>query len=908
MKAQLIENEVDLYSEIEILKKENYNLKKAARTNEKKISELNFEKENIQKKLLFREAVAKSSKGINMFVLDKDYRYLEFSIEHKQMMAATFSAEIEVDMKFLDYLNDEDNRKQVKKNFDKVLSGENLVSIETYKKNGKEKKWYECKYCPLYDIKNNVIGLNVYIYDISKQKLIEQVLRKNQLIYQTIADYNYDLEYWLGSDGKFIYLSPSCKRVTGYLPEEFMQNPELYLKIINKNDVHIFKNHSHKIDAGGHLLPIEFRIINKKGHERWIEHLCQAVYDNEGNYIGQRGSNRDITDRKNIQQNLLNSEKKLEKIFQTIPDAISLNRLDGTYLSVNNSFIEISGFSRKEVIGKSTSELNIWYEEKDQMLYKEILVKNKQIQNFETKFKHKNGNIVVALVSAVLIEHKGEHVILTIVRDITERNQIQKELKNSEKRYSMLSSLTNEGIIIHNQGIVLDANKAFERLSGYTLKEVTGENIINLIIPQKYHQLLFNNIAKKTTMTYEVECIKKGGKIIPIEIQSKNIICRKTGKEVRVSVIRDKSKLKENELEIQKLSKAVEQSPVSVVITNTDGIIEYVNPKFTELSGYSYEEAIGNSPKILKSGVHTNEFYAELWNTVKNGNVWRGELLNKKKDGELHWESTSIAPIKNTKGEITHFVAVKDDITEMKNMVEELIKAKNKAERADKMKSNFLAQMSHEIRTPINAMISLSSLIRDDIEDQVSDDLKFTFELIQKAGVRIVRTVELLLNLSEIQAGTYEVIKKNINLYADILGKVIVEYKKLAAEKNLEIDVVLKTENMNIVADFYTVEQIFTQLLDNAVKYTKQGKITVTTNRDKGSNLFVEVTDTGIGIDKEYLSELFTPFSQEQEGYTRKFEGNGIGLALVKKYCEMNNAEIEVISEKGKGSTFRVIF
>jgi signal transduction histidine kinase len=165
-----------------------------------------------------------------------------------------------------------------------------------------------------------------------------------------------------------------------------------------------------------------------------------------------------------------------------------------------------------------------------------------------------------------------------------------------------------------------------------------------------------------------------------------------------------------------------------------------------------------------------------------------------------------------------------------------------------------------------------------------------------------------LLNLSEIQAGTYEPIFERFDIYADILGKIIVNYKKQAKDKGVKIGTEINTDTTEIIADLYTVEQIFTQLIDNAVKYTNDGEIKIKVSLNTDDQLVVEVSDTGIGIRNEYIKELFAPFSQEEMGYTRKYEGNGIGLALVKSYCDLNGATIEVESEKGKGSTFRVVF
>ena len=247
------------------------------------------------------------------------------------------------------------------------------------------------------------------------------------------------------------------------------------------------------------------------------------------------------------------------------------------------------------------------------------------------------------------------------------------------------------------------------------------------------------------------------------------------------------------------------------------------------------------------------------------------------------------------------------DISERKRVEQDLIRAKNDAEKADRLKSTFLAQMSHEIRTPINAMLSLSSLVQYDLKEKVNKEQKVSFDLINKAGNRIVRTVDLLLNLSEIQAGSYEPIMKRFDLYSDILGKIILEHKKDAQEKEINLKLKLETDNSELVADTYTVYQIFEQLLDNAIKYTNRGRVEVKVFR-LSKHLVVDVVDTGIGISEEFLPDLFNAFSQEDTGYTRKYDGNGIGLALVKNYCNINNAEIEVESNKNVGSTFRIIF
>ncbi|MCX6152318.1 MAG: sensor histidine kinase [Ignavibacteriales bacterium] len=238
----------------------------------------------------------------------------------------------------------------------------------------------------------------------------------------------------------------------------------------------------------------------------------------------------------------------------------------------------------------------------------------------------------------------------------------------------------------------------------------------------------------------------------------------------------------------------------------------------------------------------------------------------------------------------------------------ELIKAKEEAEKSDRLKTEFLAQVSHEIRTPVNTILSFSALIKDDLIDKVNDDLVSSFQIIESGGRRLVRTIDLILNMSQLQTGNFELNPKKIDLQKEILNIVYVEFAATAKERNLEF--IFKNENVTelVLCDLYTVTQIFTNLIDNAIKYTPKGKIELILDKNDQNEIYVEVKDTGIGISKDFQKNLFSPFAQEESGYSRRFEGNGLGLALVKKYAVLNNAEIIVDSTKGQGSSFKVVF
>jgi len=255
-----------------------------------------------------------------------------------------------------------------------------------------------------------------------------------------------------------------------------------------------------------------------------------------------------------------------------------------------------------------------------------------------------------------------------------------------------------------------------------------------------------------------------------------------------------------------------------------------------------------------------------------------------------------------------HNEALEREIDERLKIESELIIAKEKAEESDKLKSNFLAQMSHEIRTPVNTILSYSSLLKEELDYAVADDLKQSFSIIENGGKRLIRTIDMILKMSEVQAGKFEVDLSEMDLIEDVLENIIDEFHFIAKRDNLKIIFTRKIDSAKILGDKYSITQIFQNLIDNAIKYTEKGSIEISVYKKGNDALVVEVKDTGIGMSKEYLSKLFQPFSQEDTGYTRHFEGTGLGLSLVKSYIEINKAEIEVDSIKGEGTKFTVIF
>ncbi|MDH5717586.1 MAG: PAS domain S-box protein [Spirochaetia bacterium] len=349
----------------------------------------------------------------------------------------------------------------------------------------------------------------------------------------------------------------------------------------------------------------------------------------------------------------------------------------------------------------------------------------------------------------------------------------------------------------------------------------------------------------------------------------------------------------------------LEQSPVSIVLTNKNAEIEYVNPKFCEVAGYTKDEVIGKHTRTLKSGKYPSDYYQKMWNDILTKGEWQGEFHNKKKNGELFWERASISAIKDKNGNITDFVALKEDITKQKEIEEAIIKAKNMAERANRAKTNFLAVMSHEIRTPMNGMLGMADLLS---KTKLDNTQKEYLETIRFSGETLLTVINDILDISKIESGKMRLEKRAVNIN-QMINETMQLFKPLADSKKIKIkSEISKNMPAYIEADPVRLRQILLNLMNNAVKFTKKGYIKIKVTSKKINNTISQISfsviDTGIGISKNKLKTIFFSFKQSDESTARKYGGTGLGLAICKKLVEMMDGKINVKSELNSGSEF----
>jgi len=376
--------------------------------------------------------------------------------------------------------------------------------------------------------------------------------------------------------------------------------------------------------------------------------------------------------------------------------------------------------------------------------------------------------------------------------------------------------------------------------------------------------------------------------------------CRMVGSHI------DITKIKQSEEQLSILTRAIEQNPASVMITDAKGAITYVNPGFTHMSGYSVDEALGKSPQLISSGETAQEQYKDLWNTIFSGNDWSGTMLNRRKSGEPYWVLESISPIKDAKGSITHFVAVQEDLTELKHMEDELRKSKDQAELANRAKSQFLASMSHELRTPLNAIIGFSQLLELQGSQMLPDDMCGEIDEIIRAGYQLLDLINEVLDLSHIESGHLDIQCEPVPLQP-IISTAVSQIDVALATKH-EITVTNQSDDMllSVFGDKMRLKQVIMNLLSNAVKYNREGGSVIVKTRPLGdSHVCIEISDTGEGIPAQDIDKLFDPF----ERLTYKHgavEGAGIGLTVTRQLVEAMDGSIGVDSIVGQGSTFWV--
>ncbi|MDO8707073.1 PAS domain S-box protein [Pseudomonas sp.] len=634
----------------------------------------------------------------------------------------------------------------------------------------------------------------------------------------------------------------------------------------------------------------------------------------------------------------------------------------------------------------------------------------------ELALQRGDGSRFYAQLDCLRLNKDGEKPVVRIVlTDITERKNSGDKLAESERHFRAVTESANDAIITAaGAGNILGWNAAAERLFGYTEAEMIGQPLTQLM-PERFRNLHREGLARVVAggtphiigKTVEFAGRRKDGSEFPLELSLAQWDA--ADGQFFSAIIRDITERKRAENSMRKLSLAVEQSPSSIIITDLDANIEYANAAFVKTTGYSLAEVIGQNPRLLHSGKTPRATYDDLWAHLTRGEMWKGEFINRRKDGSEYIEAVLFSPVRQPDGRVTNYLAIKEDITESKQAEVALViankelvfqneekekraaelviankelvfqneekekraaelviankelvfqneekekraaeltiankelafqneekekreaailrlneelenrvlartadleQARHAAEAANRAKDSFLATMSHEIRTPLSGMLGMLELLS---LTTLNSEQNKTLQAARESGNSLLRILSDILDWSKIEADKLGLLPQATSLKL-LLQEVVTTYSHVASAKGLalrqHVDVRLSPAHL---VDSMRLSQILSNLVSNAIKFTKKGEVEVRADLLERSNsaerVRFSVRDTGIGIEPEQQFSLFQDYTQAAVGTARMYGGTGLGLAISRRLLDLMQGRIDLVSAPGQGSTFSV--
>ncbi|TVO78711.1 PAS domain S-box protein [Sedimenticola selenatireducens] len=706
---------------------------------------------------------------------------------------------------------------------------------------------------------------------------------------------------------------------------------------------------------------IEKRYLKKNGQIVWIKLTVSLVKNSDEEPDHFISVIEDIQSRKEAEIDLQASKQQLRLFIQHAPAALAMFDCDMHYLSASQRWLTDYGLASQNIIGLSHYEVFPEIEERWKAIHRRGM-NGEVIREEEDRFDRRDGSAqwlrwevrpwykVDETVGGIVIfseditsikdadnalheqqrlqleeQKRARMAALNLMEDAVAARKLAEQsnhaLSDSERRYRALFEYAPDGILIaDSEGNYLDANERMCQMLGYEREELIGMDASQITEEKESSKIkpALEIINSDANYQQEWEFLRKDSTTFVADV-----IATTMPDGTILAMVRDITDRKQVDEQLRKLSLTVEQSPESIVITNVSAEIEYVNEAFCQVTGYSREEVMGKNPSMLQSTMTPEKTYSAMWKALKNGQSWKGEFINKRKNGTEFVEFAIISPIRQKDGRTTHYVAVKEDITEKKRLGEELseyrdhleqlveqrtqqlTEAQGRAEAANQAKSAFLANMSHEIRTPLNAILGLTHLMK---RAGARPEQMARLDKIDNAGQHLLSIISDILDLSKIEAGRMQIESTDFHL-STILDSIRSLIGGQAAAKGIIVKVDEDSVPLWLRGDPTRLRQALLNYAGNAVKFTEQGAITLRALllEEKGDNTLLvrfEVEDTGIGIPAGKQQELFEAFEQADSSTTRKYGGTGLGLAITRRLAHLMGGTVGVTSTVDKGSTF----
>ena len=806
------------------------------------------------------------------------------------------------------------------------------------------------------------------VRDISERKQSEQARRAFELRYRRLFETSKDGILILDAEtGMIVDVNPFLSELLGYAFDELICKPIWELSSFSR--LVATEEDFQALQHQGYTRDEDLALQTSTGKIIYVEFTSNVYRVENAKVI--HCNIRDITGRKIAEAAAEQERNRLAAILQTASDGIHMMDSSGVLIEANDTFLDMLGYDRNMLGRLCVTDFDVQLAcETIEANFKKLITEHGTML-LETKHRRSDGSIIDVEVNASALILDGQDYILASSRNITERKRFEAIQRIQSKRTQALLELPlaaermNEtefmqyGQELAEQAtdskisfihLVSDNQDSIELIawSSNTLEKYCKVEAYDKHYPVSRAGIWADALRQKAPVVYNdyrsyphKRGLPEGHSeltrliSVPVIDDGKVVMLAGVGNKPEHYSDMDVESVQlfaqaiwrivqrhRNQEKLRKLSLAVEQSPESIVITNLDAEIEYVNEAFLQITGYSREEVIGQNPRLLKSDKTPQANYEAMWEALTQGRPWKGEMVNRRKDGSEYTEVASISPIRQANGQISHYLAVKENITERKQISEELdghrhhleqlvetrthelALAKQAAETANESKSAFVANMSHEIRTPLNAIIGLTHLLR---RSRVDMEQKEKLDKIIDASEHLLSIINDILDFSKIEAGKLHLSAGDFS-FGGLLGNVISMISPKLRDKRLEIVVEQEQLPPVLVGDPTRLAQALLNYLANAVKFTDQGKIVLRLSKieETVDDLLVrfEVIDTGIGIPAENIANLFAAFEQVDTTTTRRYGGTGLGLAISQRLARLMGGEVGVESVLGRGSTF----
>ena len=832
----------------------------------------------------YRSLVEQASEGI--FIVNEEGTYIEANPAGCEMLG--YSRDELLEKSISDLITEEDLEVSANQ-FANLVSGSPIQAERRMIRKDGEIILVEINATKLTDDRLMAIAR-----DITERKKAEEALRFTQFA----VDHASEGAFWLTPDGNFFYVNDAACDQLGYTRDELLtlsvldisptrtpQNwPGRWAEIKERSPVTFESQHRCK---NGEIFPVEVttNYITYEGDE-----YCCAFA-------------RDISDRKKAEEAISESEERFRTFFHTSPDAITITKMDYTLVDVNDRFLAETGYTREELIGKSTVDLNLMPDDELRLKHRESLATRGFTDNLEAQFRMKDGTMKTGLVSARLINLQGEPHVLAVVRNIEDRKKAQEALKESEERWRSLAEKSPDHIITMDK----DLKVQFVNYSvpGLTIEDLTGKPLYEFVPGRQdeIREILETVLRTGEPARYETTYIPPSG--VPIYFES-HVTPRMMDDEVVGLTLsaRDITDRKLAEQNVRQQARIINQTHDSVIATDMDGIVTFWNEGSTRLFGFEEDEALGNNVALIYPEEEHEFLIKNIIEPLQEKGQHETETRCRKKSGEDVYIMLSISLLRDETGEVNGMIGFSMDITDRKRAEEEIKRTNEELMAALKVKTEFLSMVSHELRAPLVPILGYADLLHDGQLGDLPQEALAPVSAIKERAEDLITLIEDLLILSRMERDKLSLKLEPVEVHQHI-HETIADY--VANDYGKPINIECTGDPISVFADHTRFHQVLRNLIDNAIKYSDDSvEIRLCTSSEDNMGLIC-VSDNGIGISPDQLPRIFERFYQVEEIDTRAHEGTGLGLSITKELLELMDGSITVESEPGKGSKFCIV-